>query len=215
MKKSIMSFFGGGSDSEKGEIKGQQESGKAGRPQRRWPLYAIAAFILVAIVAIVVVLLLPESSSGPATLTPTPIGSAEVTVSIEAPATVSARGEFIATVEISEVKNFDSATYDIIYDPGVLEVVAVAQGAINATEVPVDMWGFIPQGIQGKVVIINNIPGVPGVNGSGYLSEIHFHVIGSSGDTSSLSFVLEEVSIADNKAVDIRADWVGSSVKVQ
>jgi hypothetical protein len=205
MKKSIMSFFGGKEDFEDRETKGQQEEGKAGRPSRRWPLYAIAAFILVAIIAIVVVVLLPTSS----------LESGKVTVSINAPATVSAGGDFVAMVDISGVQNFDSTVYDVTYDPGVLEVLEVNQGTINNTEVPVDMWDFVPSGIQGKVRIVNNIPGYPGVNGSGHLSEIHFHVIGSSGDTSSLSFVLEEVSMADNAAKYIIATWVGDSIAVQ
>jgi len=215
MKKSIMSFFGGKEDFEDREAKGQQEEGKGGRQPRRWPLYAVGVFILVAIVAIVVVLLLPESSSGPATLTPTPTGSAEVTVSIKAPATVSAGGEFVATVNISGVKDFDSAVYDVTYDPAILEVVAISGGTLNNTEVPVDNWDFIPSGVQGTVRIISNVPQAPGVSGSGYLSGISFQVIGSSGDTSSLSFVVEEVSMADNKAANIQADWVGSSIIVQ
>ena len=214
MKKSIMSFFGGKEDFKNREAKGQQEGGKGGRPSRRWPLYAIAAVILVAIVAIAVVVLLPESSSGPATPTPTQTGSAGVTVSIKAPATVSAGGDFVARVDISGVENFDSANYDVTYDPAVLEVTNVSQGTIN-NEVPVDMWDFNPAGLQGTVRIINNVPGVPGVSGSGYLSEIYFHVIGSSGDTSGLDFDLEEVSMVDNTAAYIQADWVGSSIAVQ
>jgi hypothetical protein len=215
MKKTIKSFFGGKEDFKDREAKGKQEEGKAGRPPRRWPLYAIGVFILVAVIAIVVVVLLPESSSGPATPTPTPTGSAGVTVSIRVPATVSAGEEFVATVEISGVQNFDAVNYDVTYDPAVLEVTNVSQGTINNIEVPVDMWDFNPAGLQGTVRIINNVPGVPGVSGSGYLSEIYFHVIGSSGDTSGLDFDLEEVSMYDNKAVEIQPDWVGSSIIVQ
>lgn len=193
------------------EIKSQQEGGKAGRPARRLPLYAIVAFIVVAIVAIVVVVpivvvvLLPASSPE----------SGKVTVSIEAPAAVSAGGEFVATVNISGVKNFDSAVYDVTYDPMVLEVVAINGGTVNNTEVPVDMWDFIPSGEQGKVRILNNIPGTPGVSGLGYLSEIRFKVVGASGDTSGLGFVTQEVSMADNAAKDILATWVGDSITVQ
>lgn len=217
MKKSIMSFFGGKGDSEDREAKGRQEGVKVGRPPRRWPLYAVGLFILVAIVAIVVVVLRQGSSSGPATPTPSvsPTASSGVTVSIEVPATVSAGGEFVARVDISGVENFDSAVYDVTYDPAVLEVTEVTQGTVNNIEVPVDMWDFNPAGLQGTVRIINNVPGVPGVSGSGYLSEIHFNVIGSSGDTSSLSFVGEEVSMVDNTAAYIQADWVGSSITVQ
>ena len=138
----------------------------------------------------------------------------EVTVSIKAPATVSPGGEFVATVDISDVKNFDSAVYDVTYDPAVLEVTAVAQGTINNIEVPVDMWDFIPSGVQGRVRILNNIPAFPGVSGSGYLAEIHFHVIGSSGDASSLSFILEESNMADNTAANIQANWVGCYVHI-
>ena len=214
MKKSIMSFFGGGSDSEEREVKSQQDSGEDGRPQRRWPLYAIAVFILAAIVAIAVVLSLQESSSGPATTTPTPTGTAEVTVSIEAPDTVSAGGEFVVTLNISGVKDFDSANYNVLYDPSVIEITEVTDGAIDDIAIPVAMWDFLPSGVQGEAGIINNVPGVPGVSGSGSLAEIHFRVNGSAGESSIIGFSGETV-LYNNIAVEIKADWVGSSVTVQ
>ncbi len=214
MKKSIKSFFGGKADSEDKEAKGKEDRGKGGRPSRRWPLYTIGVFILVAVIAIVVVVLRHESSSGPATPTPTPTGSAGVTVSIKAPATVSAGGEFVARVEISGVQNFDSANYDVTYDPSVIEVTEVTDGTIDDVAVPVAMWDFLPSGVQGEAGIINNVPGVPGVNGSGSLAEIHFRVNGSAGESSTIGFSGETV-LFNNIAAEIKADWVGSSIIVQ
>jgi len=60
--------------------------------------------------------------------------------------------------------------------------------------------------------VINNVPGLPGVSGSGYLSEIHFHVVGSAGNTSDIT--LSSGVLSANTATEITATWVGDSVHV-
>lgn len=183
---------------------------------RKGPISGIIMAVAVVIIIVLLVVLGPWSSGEPAGPTPTatPVEGA-VTISIDAPASVSAGGEFVASVSIAEVTDFDSAVYDVAYNPAVLEVTAVTNGSIGTTEIPVDMWAFSPVGIQGTARIISNVPGVPGVSGTGSLAEIHFTVVGSSGDTSSVRFIREECSIVDNTATDIPANWVDGSVSVQ
>ena len=196
------------------DVEKQDVEGEPGQPPvKRWPLYAVAGAIAAAIVAIIVVLSVTGSTeeTGP---TATPTTTYEVTVSIEAPASVGEGQVFTAQVSITGVENFDSAVYDVAYDPLVLEVTAISHGAVDATEVPVDMWDFVPSGLQGRARIVNNVPGVPGVSGSGYLSEIQFTVVGSSGSESGINFS-GDLSMADNTAKDIDASWVGTSVSVQ
>ena len=146
-------------------------------------------------------------------LVPSSIASAqEVSVSINAPAEVGEGTDFTARVNITEVVNFDAANYDITYDPLILEVTDVTDGIIDGTAIPVSIWGLIPSGVQGKIRVIQNIPGLPGVSGSGYLAEIHFHVVGEHCNTSDIT--LSNGVLSDNTATAITATWVGDSVHV-
>ena len=136
----------------------------------------------------------------------------EVTVSIDAPAEVGEGTDFIARVSITEVTNFDACNYDITYDPTILEVSDVTDGIIGGTAIPVGMWGFVPAETQGTIRVIQNVPGLSGVSGSGYLSEIHFHVVGAYCNTSDIT--LSNGVLSDNTATEIPATWVGDSVHV-
>lgn len=138
--------------------------------------------------------------------------AAATTVSMDAPAEVAPGAQFVARVNISPVVNFDSATFDVTFDPAVIQVADVTDGGIDGTAIPVINWGFIPPGVQGTVRVINNVPQVPGVSGSGYLAEVHFHVVGSAGSTSDLT--LSHGVLFDNMGAGIGANWVGDAVAV-
>ena len=51
-----------------------------------------------------------------------------------------------------------------------------------------------------------------GVTGSGYLTVLHFHVVGSNGDSSALS--LSNGVLSNNLAEEITATWSGDSVTI-
>ena len=135
-----------------------------------------------------------------------------VTVTMSAPPDVLAGGDFVAKVNISQVFAFDSASYDVVYDDTVIQVAAVTDGEIDSTAIPVTSWGFIPVGVQGKVRIINNVPGVPGVTGEGCLAEIRFHVVGVDCNTSDLDLVAADSVLFDRHGTEIDATWVDDSV---
>ena len=134
----------------------------------------------------------------------------EVTVSIDAPAEVSGGADFIVRVAITDVANFDAANYDVTYDPTVLEVTDVTDGLIGDTIIPVVMWGFIPAETRGTIRLIENVPGLLSVSGSGYLTEIHFHVVGKYCKTSDITF--SKGVLSDNSSTEIPATWIGDSV---
>ena len=136
----------------------------------------------------------------------------EVTVSIDAPAEVGEGTEFVARVTITGVTNFDACNYDVTYNPLILEVTDVTDGLIGGTAITVDMWGFIPAATQGTIRVIQNVPGLAGVSGSGYLAEIHFHVVGGYCNTSNIT--LSNGVLSDNTATEIVATWTGDSVHV-
>ena len=145
-------------------------------------------------------------------LVPSIAVAADATVSIDAPAEVGEGTDFIARVNITEVVNFDAANYDITYDPTIIEVTDVTDGVIGGTAIPVGMWGFIPAETQGTIRVIQNVPGLSGANGSGYLAQIHFHVVGEYCNTSDIT--LADGILSDNTATEIPATWVGDSVHV-
>ncbi len=134
----------------------------------------------------------------------------EVIVSIDAPDdAVAPDSDFTANVNISEVVGFDACNYDVSFDASVLQLDNVTSGLIGATTIPVDMYNEI---IPGTYRIIQNVPGLAGVSGSGYLAVLHFHVIGSEGDSSTIS--LANGMLSDSSAEEITATWVGDSVDV-
>ena len=144
---------------------------------------------------------------------------APVTVSIDAPAEVAPGSDLIVKVAIDSVTDFDACNYDVAYNTNILEIVGseggaaeVTAGLIGTTAIPVDLWGFVPSGAPGRIRVIQNILGVAGVSGSGYLAEIHFHVIGASGASSAIT--LENGCLSNKNAQEIPASWIGSLMRV-
>ena len=138
------------------------------------------------------------------------LAASDVEVSIDAPAMVDPDSDFTARVNVTEVSDFDACQFDVTYDPGVIEVTDVTAGNIGGATIPIAMWGLIE---PGRIRVIGNVPGIPGVDGSGYMAEIHFHVIGSPGNTSAID--LSNGLLGDKYANPITpVTWVGASVTV-
>jgi len=136
-------------------------------------------------------------------------GSAEVQVILDAPDEVSPDSDFTVTVDISQVENFDACNYDISFDNTALRLDNATSGEIDSTTIPVDIWN--KKG-SGTYSIVQNVPGLAGVNGSGYLAVLHFHVIGSQAQSITIS--LSNGALSSNQATAIPATWTGDSVDV-
>ena len=132
-----------------------------------------------------------------------------VIISVDAPDTAEPDSDFTANVNIAEVTDFDSCNYDISFDASVLRLDNVASGLIGSTAIPVDVYNEIS---SGTYRVIQNVPGITGVSGSGYLAVLHFHVIGSGGDSSAIS--LSNGTLANNMAEEITASWVSDSIDI-
>jgi len=133
----------------------------------------------------------------------------EVTVSIDAPDEIAPGSDFTANVNISEVVDFDGCNYDVSFDASVLGLDNVTSGLIGSVTIPVDIYNEIS---PGTYRVVQNVPGLDGVSGSGYLAVLHFHTIGSEDDISIIS--LANGMLSDNLAEEIPATWVGDSVRV-
>jgi len=133
----------------------------------------------------------------------------EVTVRIDAPDEVAPDSDFTANVNISEVTDFDACNYNVSFDALVLELSSVSSGLIGSVTIPVDIYNEVS---PGTYRVVQNVPGLDGVSGSGYLAVLHFHTIGSEDDSSTIS--LANGMLSDNLAQEIPATWVGDSVRV-
>jgi methionine-rich copper-binding protein CopC len=138
-----------------------------------------------------------------------PAAAEGVTVSISAPAEVTAGSDFTADINISEVTDFDACQYDISFDATVLRLDDVTAGEIDSTEVPVDLYNELS---AGNYRVIQNISGLDGATGSGYLAVLHFHVIGAEGESSNID--LSNGVLSDITANPIEATWLGDTVSV-
>jgi len=160
----------------------------------------IRAFSLI---AVVVALLLVVGVVPPVAAT------SGVTVSVVAPSGVDPDSGFTASIIISEVTDFDACNYDVSFDALVLQLDDVTAGLIGSMTIPVDLYNELS---PGTYRIIQNVPGLSGANGSGYLAELHFHVIGAAGDSSLVG--PSNGVISDVTAVEIEANWVEGAVTV-
>ncbi|MFP3897533.1 MAG: cohesin domain-containing protein [Anaerolineales bacterium] len=111
------------------------------------------------------------------------LADGEIMVSVNAPVEVMSDEDIVIRIDVTEVADLDVCQFDVGYDVDVLEAIDVTAGDVGGTAIPIDMWGEVA---QGKMRVLGNVPGVPGVDGAGYLAEIHFHVIGSQGDTTAI-----------------------------
>ena len=137
------------------------------------------------------------------------IALGEVTVSINAPAEVLPGGNFTATVNITQVANLDATNYDVSFNSAVLSLNNVTNGNIGGTSIPIDIWN---ERSAGTFTIVQNVPGLNGVNGTGYLAVLHFGVLGSLGQNSTIS--LSNGVLSSTNATVIPAIWLGDSVQV-
>jgi hypothetical protein len=148
-------------------------------------------------------------------------------INISAPADVPEGGAFTARINITPGATFNAYQIQVVYDPDVVQVLSteggtegVTKGSVGSSEIPVDMWSFYPAGKRGGTIrILGKIPSNRSVNGSGYLAEIHFSVIGSNGDSSSITPV--ETSDFANGLFDSVGNklatsepWGGSAVSI-
>ncbi|MFC2004947.1 cohesin domain-containing protein [Chloroflexota bacterium] len=132
-----------------------------------------------------------------------------VQVSIDAVDEVAPETDFIVNVDITQVTDFDACNYDVSFDPAVLRLDSVTSGNISGTIIPIEVWNEIG---PGRYTIIQNVPGLSGISGSGYLAVLHFHVIGSHEQGSEIS--LSNGMLSSNLAAGILATWSGGLVQV-
>jgi hypothetical protein len=148
------------------------------------------------------VLLLGVNISSPA------LAAGEVSVRIaNVPTEVMSGDSFTARIEISEAKDLNAAQYDITFDTTVLRLADVTDGQIDSTDF--DVFGYSETG-PGTWRVVHSL-GLAEVSGSGFLSELHFQVIGSPGQTSSIGI---SDGMLSGMQGEISATWTGYSLSI-
>ncbi len=130
-------------------------------------------------------------------------------VLLNAPAEVAPDGDFTVTVEIGDVSAFDAGQFDVTFDQSMFRLDDVTAGQIGSTGIPVGLWNEMS---AGTCRVIVNVPGVPGVSGSGSLAVLHFHASGSAAGSSPLA--LSNGFLNSNTGEEIAATWAGGSITV-
>jgi len=130
-----------------------------------------------------------------------------VQVSVKAPETVSPGDNFTAYILISDVTNFDACDYEVSFDSSVLNLTSVAPGAIGNTIIPVDIFNKYQ---PGKCSVVQNLPGLTGVSGSGTLATLRFNALRDGNTTIALT----NGTVCNTEAVTLNTAWQGAAIKV-
>ncbi len=136
------------------------------------------------------------------------VGPRAVKVEVNAPAYVE--GTFEATMNVDNITDFNSGQFDLSFNSSVVNVTDVTDGSVDGETIPVDMWEFMD---KDRIRVILDIPGITSVNGSGYLANISFEVIGSRGDISALD--ISNGMLVDTEAEELPAEWIDTKVTVK
>jgi putative hemolysin len=142
-------------------------------------------------------------------------------VHIEAPDNLPYDTRFTATVFITYVEDLGSAGFEVTYNSSVLDLEGVTNGKIldvgpNKTSefYTIRITDWRQTGGPGTLTVNTSIDGNPGPDGAGYLAKLHFHIIGSAGQSSPIAFNVSQSWMKDNVDGDITATWEDDSVTV-
>ncbi len=129
-------------------------------------------------------------------------------VTFNAPGGAAGGTAFDVSVNVTRVSSFDAGQFDVCFDESLLQLEDVTAGEIGAIVIPVDLWSRVG---PGAYRIIVNVPGVPGVSGSGSLAVLHFVAAGAAG-TAVLT--PENGFLNTSSGEEIAATWAPDSVNL-
>ena len=123
-------------------------------------------------------------------------------------ATMSPGTTFSMNVVVDSITDFDAAQFDVTAVPdGVVNLTSADDGLIGATAIPVvNSANQGTGGVSDWWRVVGNVPGFPGVTGSGYLAVLNFEVVGSG----TVVITLANGLVGDNVAVEIPCSWAGT-----
>ena len=139
----------------------------------------------------------------------TAVAANGVDVAVDVPAQVVEGETFSVSVDITDITDFDAGQFDVSFNESLIQLDNVTVGLVGSTQIPVALWNRMS---AETYRIIVNVPGVPGVSGSGRLAVLHFRANSSVVGTSTVS--LSDGFLNNNSCSEIPATWAGDSVTV-
>ena len=138
------------------------------------------------------------------------IAARGVELSVNAPEEVGEGSTFEVSIDVEKIKDLNSGKFDLSFDSSVVNVTGVADGSLDGTTIPAEMW-IADEGI---INVIVDIPGITGVSGSGNLAKVSFEVVGEKRDRSEL--VISNVQLVDDEAefIPVEEEEVVAKIKV-
>lgn len=133
-------------------------------------------------------------------------GSQEAVIGISCPGEVAPGDVFTLEVTVGGLRDFNAGNYDLVFDPLYLELLELGAGDLEGQELPVGMWNEVE---PGRVRLIQDIPGVGGISGSGTLAVFTFKALEREGP---VEVALKSGMLADTGAREIPATWEGGQV---
>lgn len=130
-----------------------------------------------------------------------------VPITLNSPQYVSVGEGFTVNLDIEQVEMFDATNYMVIFDASVITLENISAGKIGTTSIPVDGYKFLS---TDRCNVVQNVPGIAGVTGSGTLAKFHFQAIGNAGAGSQIE--ISHGVLSDNRAQKIPASFSGGFV---
>ena len=138
----------------------------------------------------------------------------EVNVTVSAPEYVT--DTFEVTINVTNVSDINAGSFDLTFDPDVIELQSVEPGIIDDTEIPITGQRLFSDSDPYRIRVMCKLSAADAVNGCGYLAKFIFDVVGKTGDTSLIAISdehsrkLSEASSAD----EIPANWSNANVTI-
>ena len=148
----------------------------------------------------------------------TPVIAQAVEVRVNAPEYVEEGATFVATIDIEDVTDLNSAQFDLSFDPDVVKISDVNEAKIGGEDISI-LWGLNPDKDTVRVIIMMD-PGER-VSGSGYLAEVEFKVKGEEGEKSELNLSNEKLGglkeregLEELESEEILANWIDAEIRI-
>ncbi len=139
-------------------------------------------------------------------------------VSIVCPSSVNKGDTFTVNITIEDVADLAGCNYDITYNSSIISAITngtggpiVVPGSIGGEDLDVSRFGFIPEGTQSRIRVIQDFyeDGAT-LSGSGFLVSLNFTAIAAG----STAIGLENRVLSNSRAEKMTADWFDGTIQV-
>ena len=139
------------------------------------------------------------------------VGPVKVELTAPEPEMAKSGGTFVASIDVDSIADFNTGLFDLSFDSSVVNVTDVADGSLDGTTIPVEIWEFMDRDTI-RVFLSLPVDTAAAASGSGYLAKISFKVLGNKGDECVLD--IDNGFLGNIRAEEIPAVWIDGEVIV-